>query len=66
MVLRLKKSLQYRELIPTPDYSSPVPTFVPFYREYFAPPMTLTMTEDSFLLPQLFMAKEVHLSQLAT
>jgi len=43
MVLRLNKSLKYRELIPTPDCSGPAPTFVPFYSEYSTPPVSSTM-----------------------
>ena len=30
MVLMLNKSFKLAELIPTPDYSGPAPTFVPF------------------------------------
>src|SRR5258705_8640271 len=47
MVLRLNKSLKYRELIPTPDCSGPAPTFVPFYSEYSTPPVSLTMPEKT-------------------
>jgi hypothetical protein len=47
MVLRLNKSLKYRELIPTPDYSGPAPTFVPFYSEYSTPPVSSTMPEKT-------------------
>jgi len=43
MVLRLNKSLKYRELIPTPDCSGPAPTFVPFYSEYSTPRVSSTM-----------------------
>jgi len=45
MVLRLNKSLKYRELIPTPDCSGSAPTFVPFYSEYSTPRVSLTMPE---------------------
>jgi len=45
MVLRLNKSLKYRELIPTPDCSGPAPTFVPFYSEYSTPRVSSTMPE---------------------
>jgi len=31
MVLRLNKSLKYRDLIPTPDCSGQAPTGVPYY-----------------------------------
>jgi len=47
MVLRLNKSLKYRELIPTPDCSGPAPTFVPFYSEYSTPPVLSTMPEKT-------------------
>jgi hypothetical protein len=33
MVLSQNKSLKYRELIPTPDFSGPAPPFAPFYSE---------------------------------
>jgi hypothetical protein len=45
MVLRLNKSLKYRELIPTPDCSGPAPTFVPCYSEYSTPRVSSTMPE---------------------
>ena len=47
MVLRLNKSLKYRELILTPDYSGPAPTFVPFHSEYSTPPVSLIMPEQT-------------------
>jgi hypothetical protein len=47
MVLRLNKSLKYREHIPTPDCSGPAPTFVPFYCEYSIPPVSSTMPEKT-------------------
>ena len=47
MVLRLKKTLKYRELIPKPDCSGPAPTFVPFYSEYSTPPVSSTMPEKT-------------------
>jgi len=47
MVLRLNKSLKYRELIPTPDCSGPAPTFAPFYSEYSTPRMSSTMPEKT-------------------
>jgi hypothetical protein len=45
MVMRLNKSLKYRELIPTPDCSGPAPTFVPFYSEYTTTRVASTMPE---------------------
>ena len=47
MVLRLNQSLKYRELIPTPNYSGPAPTFVPFYSEYSTPHVSSTMPEKT-------------------
>jgi hypothetical protein len=47
MVLRLNKSLKYRELVPTPDCSGPTPTFVPVYSEFSAPPVSSTMPETT-------------------
>jgi len=47
MVLRLNRSLKYRELIPTPDCSGPAPTCVPFYSEHYSPPMSSTMPEKT-------------------
>jgi len=47
MVLRLNKSLKYRELIPTPDCSGPAPTFVPLYCEYSTAPVSSTMPEKT-------------------
>jgi len=53
MVLRLNKSLKYRELIPTLDCSGPVPTLVPFYSEYSTPPVSSTMPENApFCCPE--------------
>jgi hypothetical protein len=43
MVLRLNKSLKYRELIPTADCSGPAPTLVPFYSEYTTPRVSSTI-----------------------
>jgi hypothetical protein len=47
MVLRLNKSLKYRELIPTPDCSGPAPALVHFYSEYSTPRMSSTMPEKT-------------------
>jgi hypothetical protein len=47
MVLRLNKSLKYRELIPTPDCSGPAPTFVPFYSQYSTSCVSSTMPEKT-------------------
>jgi len=47
IVLRLNKSLKYRELIPTPACSGPAPTFVPFYSEYSTPPVSSRMPEKT-------------------
>jgi len=47
MVLRLNKSLKYRELIPTEDCSGPAPTFVPFNSEYSIHRLSLTMQETT-------------------
>jgi hypothetical protein len=47
MVLRLNKSLKYRERIPTPDCSGPAPTFVPVYSEYSTSRVWLTMPEKT-------------------
>ena len=47
IVLRLNKSLKYRELIPTPDCSGPAPTFIPFNSEYSTPPVSLTLPEKT-------------------
>jgi len=53
MVLRLDKSLKYRELIHTPDCSGPAPTFVPFYSEFSTPPVSSTMPEKTpFCCPE--------------
>jgi len=54
MVLRLNKSLKYRELIPTPDCSGPAPTFIPFYSEYSTPRVSSTMpAKTPFRCPEL-------------
>ena len=47
MVLRLNKSLKYRELIPTPHCSVPAPTIVPFDSEYSTPPVSSTVPEKT-------------------
>jgi len=47
MVLRLNKSLKYREIICTPDCSDPSPTFVAYYSKYSTPPMSSTMPEET-------------------
>jgi len=47
MVLRLNKSLKYRELIPTPDCSGPALTFVPFFSEYSTPRVSSTLPEKT-------------------
>jgi len=47
MVLRLTKSLKYRELIPIPESSGPAPTFVPVYSEYSTPPVSSTIPEKT-------------------
>jgi hypothetical protein len=54
MVLRLNKSLKYRERIPTPDSSGPAPTLVPFYSEYSTPPKSWKMPEKTpFHCPEI-------------
>jgi len=59
MVLRLNKSLKYRELIPTPNCSGPAPTFVPFYSEYSTPRVSSTMPgKTPFRCPQLSCRKK--------
>ena len=45
MVLRLNKSLKYRELIPTPDCSGPAPTVVPSYCKYCTPGVSSRMRQ---------------------
>jgi len=52
MVLRLNKSLKYRELIPTPDCSGPAPTFVPFYSEYSTSPVLTLPEKTPFCCPE--------------
>jgi len=47
MVLRLNKTLRYRDLIPTADCSGPVPTFVPVYSKYSTPRVSSTMPEKT-------------------
>jgi len=47
IVLRVNKSLKYRELIPTPYCSGPAPTFVSFYSEYSTPRVASTMPEKT-------------------
>jgi len=49
MVLRINKSLKNRELLPTPDWSGPAPTFVTFYNEYSTPRVSSTMPEMTTL-----------------
>jgi hypothetical protein len=67
IVLRLNKSLKYRELIPTTDCSGPAPTFDPFYGEYSTPRVSSTMLEKThFHCLEFSFPKEVHLRQLAT
>jgi len=59
MVLRLNKSLKYRELIPTPDCSGPAPIFVCFYGEYPTTPVSSTMPEKSpFRCPEFSSPKK--------
>jgi hypothetical protein len=59
MVLRLNKSLKYRELIPTPDCSGPVPTLVPLYSKYSTPHVSSTMPEKtSFCFPKFSCRKK--------
>ena len=59
MVLRLNKSLKYRELIPTLDCSGPAPTFIPFYRVYSTPPVSSTMPEKTpFRCPEFSSRKK--------
>jgi hypothetical protein len=59
MVLRLNKSLKYRELISTPDCSGPAPTFVPFYSEYSTPRVSSRMPKKTpFSCPELSCRKK--------
>jgi len=54
MVLRLNKSRNYRELIPTPDCSGLAPTFVPFYSQYSTARVSSTMPEMTpFRCPEI-------------
>jgi len=53
MVLRLNKSLKYRELIPTPDGSGQASTFFQFYSEYSTPRVLSTLPEKTpFCCPE--------------
>jgi hypothetical protein len=47
MVLKIDKSIKYRELIATPDCSGPAPTFIPFNSQYSALPVMWTMPEKT-------------------
>jgi hypothetical protein len=59
MVLRLNKSLKYRELIRTPNCSGPAPTFLPLYSEYSSPRVSSTMTEKTpFRCPEFSCRKK--------
>jgi len=59
IVLRLNKSLKYRELIPTSDCSGPAPTFVPFYSEYSTARVSSTMPEKTpFRFPEFLCRKK--------
>jgi len=59
MVLRLNNSLKYCGLLPTPDYSGPAPTFVPFYSEYYTLPISSTITEmTQFCCPEYSSRKQ--------
>jgi hypothetical protein len=58
MVLKLNKSLKYRELIPKPDCSGPAPTLVPFYSEYSTPPVSSTMPEKTTFCRHKFSSRK--------
>jgi hypothetical protein len=71
MVLRLNKSLKYDELLPTVGRGSryfatrvhrPSTKFFPFLQGRLHSSHVIdNAREDAFLLPQIFMLKEVHL-----
>ena len=53
MVLTINQSLNYHELIPTPDFSGPAPTFIPLCSKYFTLPVLSTMSNNTpFHCPQ--------------
>jgi hypothetical protein len=60
MVLRLNKSLKYRDRIPTTDWSGPALTFDPFYSEYSTLHVALTLPEKtSFSCPESSCGKRI-------